>query len=118
MSEIQFENQHLSENPTSTDSKGNICERTKPHHSAFKRCNIQLKRPLPDKTPLVVQTKEGTIDIQIGGLNYSALIDTDAQISVISENVVKQNPYLNKLKKYSPKVFQSNYCLTDKSDLL
>ena len=116
MSEIQIENQQncytqkidLSENPTSTDSKGNICDRTKPHPSVFKRCNTRLKRQFIDKTPLIVQIKEGTIDIQIGGLSYSALIDTGAHISVISENVVKQNPYLNKLKKYSPKVFQAN----------
>ena len=107
VSEIQIENQQncytqnidLSENPTSTDSKRNICDRTKPHPRVFKRCNTQLKRQFTDKTPLIIQTEEGTIDIQIGGLNYSALIDTRAHISVIGENVVKQNPYLNKLKK-------------------
>ena len=116
VSEIQIENQQncytqntdLSENPTSTDSKRNIYDRTKPHPRVFKKCNTQLKRQFTDKTPLIVRTEEGTIDIQIGGLKYSALIDTGAHISVISENVVKQNPYLNKLKKYSPQVFQAN----------
>ena len=41
-------------------------------------------------------------------MNHPSLIDTGAEISVISENVVKKNPYLNKLKKYSSAVFQAN----------
>ena len=52
VSEMQIENQQncytqnsdLSENPTSTDSKLNICLRSKPHPRVFKRSNTQIEK--------------------------------------------------------------------------
>ena len=61
--------------------------------------NKFLQKQMRVQEPIEIQTNKGRIMIKIGHKSYETLVDTGASMNVISENCVKSNPYLSKLRK-------------------